>query len=571
MTSLGERVQGAQEMEEVLGSSKRWITLICALGGGLAFLLLWTYLGFFQRVYVVGGLDQAYEVSIGGKNVKVPAHGWTTVKVSQGKVLLKSDSPFVKQEEFIVETPFLGRTGKTKTFVINPDGLGILEFKKNEYLAETIAREHKEFPSVFHANQVFYEFQEIDYPFKAFPSDLMMESEAEIKTGLELVEGYTPAEKLEGVASHMGLVAAQSYALRQLEVEGFHPEAFAIMMNLFSEEKLLEFLKQYPPKGEEWVDWHLYSTQIRTKLEPTINLVPEYQKIAKENPDSGDAQYILSTLVADSESIEAYLEASVRSPKPSGQGFRALTNRLLNSGRFDEALKLSDQARAILPDHPTFAAERLLASLVLGKLKQLEEAERKVLDENPEDPEALHLLAEIAHCRGDYGQARSYTDKLAKKFPDRALPLYREIAFFSGQTEEYEKLSEGDQVEQFHRDMRNDDVDFKETASPWVQLLGSLQVWSQGKKRFSEELRNQAVEQFKNGTPSERRLAADMDSKQAIVDANLSSYQTATLLTLAAIRKPELRAAYCPLAKKLCSIPVFPNDLITRSLKKLDE
>jgi tetratricopeptide (TPR) repeat protein len=539
------------------------------------------------KIYIAGGLTQAYDVKISGVPVKVLPQTAQPFHVAMGDVTIEAPDARLRIATTTVhiETPFWGRPFNRTAFVINPDGAAVV-LLNHIYYAQSSPQAGSQEP---HTGKNLHEFKSIDYPFTPSPSSISVKGTAQVaKTQLEVFVSNDAEEVSSALIGIKEDEKARAFLRARLAHE---PKADATLLALAS--ALLpgdEFQKVIEPRlADRPLDVEVHrayqnSVEVGT---PGRDLAPEYQKLLDNDPGNTALMYLLARVVRDDEKSGTLLAGALAGKPPSAYAANALAYRAMARGEFAVAYELIRHALNIDPKNQMTLALRPEVLIANGRYDELIEADKKQNAGTFSIPAVQHAAMALA-VQGKATEALRAIDAAAGDIKALAgdeiaatvVAALKQVASYqSGDAQAYVKQLDADKTPRadFHRALLKSDLDAMENAAQKddptlrdVKLLALLALHA-GKRDMADRQIAIIAKAWARDI-HEHRVAAQVlttSEPPPAADAIRCVLQTSDkcfLLSVLALKHPRLRSELIPLAQKLNFDPSFPHLAIKRIL-----
>lgn len=379
-------------------------------------------LGRARAVWLVNGLDRAYEATINGRAYHMEPHEAVQVKLPEGELRVASADASVPFPELtcVLHTPLLSRPFAAKpTFVLNPDRAALL--------CEVDALFARQAPKTFdeagryrlYVGELLYRFDGIDYPFDDLPRTVAdadaAGADAVHKKTVDVWTIGTRDQQFNLVRKELGRPAAAAFA-KNLAV--CNPESQSLLMllpSVMSPDEVIAFFRSRLDYRPVQVCWHKMYQQFVQRQHPEYDVQAEYRARLAREPADTSLMYLLARTIDDRDESEKWLRESTHGAYPSGHGFFAMAYRLLAKGQFERALLMADQAAALLPDDPEVQLIQAEALAAAGRYDKLLLMARQNQQTYPLDPLPAMDEIRVLAVKGDAKRADLAADAFAAR------------------------------------------------------------------------------------------------------------------------------------------------------------
>jgi hypothetical protein len=373
---------------------------VLALSLGAYVVYAWS-LGISRNVWLVNGLDRAYDVRVDGQVQHLLAHESRPIKLSEGQVHLASAdaaTPFPEQT-IRLRTPLFSRPFAKPLFVVNPDRTALVYEEDTLFARETPKSPDDLDHHRMQVGQTLYQFTGVDYPFDEFP-DSLSGADGAAAVRKKKVTVWTlgaPNQLTRLVEKEMGHEAAVTFARNMAVCNPESQSAMMLLATVMPHPQVVSFLRTRLEVRPVQVVWHRTYQQLAAQLDPRFDLVSEYRARVKAEPENASLMYLLARVVPDRAESEQWLQKSTRCAYPSGYGFFALAYRALSRGDFETALIAAQEAATLLPENLDAKAVETEALVATRHYDRLLNRAREEQSHSPLDPgpvlQEIQLLA----------------------------------------------------------------------------------------------------------------------------------------------------------------------------------
>ncbi|MCA9079836.1 MAG: tetratricopeptide repeat protein [Planctomycetaceae bacterium] len=337
------------------GALARWIFPILALIGLAAYLFAAWNTGANREVFVVNGTRQPYTALIGGREVQLPARSYVRHKIPEGILAVSiANKPHAVEEQVTIQTGFFSRPFVRRTFIINPDHMGIVEWEKAWYAADGNAPEGE---WEIYTGKTLHEFEKVNYIFENFPNQLKLEGDKpKSRTRVGLFDKSSMGEQQLAVMLSTSLEPddMHAYAKAWAEDEPDNELAVGLWAMQAGNEEFLTWIQPRLDQVPVGITLHRMYQSLSEESRPEHDLRAEYEARLDKNPNEPALQYLLGRVTTDrARELELYRAAASSTP-PLPHAANALAFDHLVMGEFQEAAPFARQAVELVPDSITF-------------------------------------------------------------------------------------------------------------------------------------------------------------------------------------------------------------------------
>lgn len=374
------------------------------------------YKGAHRTVYVVNGLERAYDVDLNGHRVRVPARSHAEVDLPEGDISVALADPALAAalpaRTCSVRTSFWGRPFAKDAFVINPDGTAVVYVEEVTYSADSL---HPTVPGGtnphrLYAGGLLYAMDKIDYPFTTPPQSIEGErSRAIVKRHLAQITEAGPVETAQVVLVELGK-AALAPMLRNAALCNPTDRRYVLMAAaLLPPDEALSLLQPRLSVRPVLVEWHRAYQQLSERLHPDHDLAAEYRALLAKEPNDTTLLYLLGRVTDDRAEARRLFTRAAEGKPPVAYGYHALAYDALATGDFAKAVEFARSAQRVAPgtmeDSRAYEADALQA---LGRYDEVLAIVRQDAAKSPRPDGELALReVELLAGKGDVAGARA--------------------------------------------------------------------------------------------------------------------------------------------------------------------
>lgn len=385
------------------------LVVVAILLAPLIYMGIAVWKGQSRTVHLVNGTNAAYAVEFAGKTLRLPPMSQTPVQVAEGDVIVRvtgGDVP-IPDQTIRIQTPFWTRPVMRHTFVVNPDGAGVLLWQEVEYAVNpTGAKDQHE----VHAAKVLHAFSRIDYEFEPLPDTVNLGKSSSTMKRLVSQLTWQPADAHEMLVNQLGKETAAEYLMAMARFESQDEHVWSLMSDI-EHQKLASFLKPGIEQRPLLVQWHRAYQDMIERHAPEVDLEPVYQRHLEEQPNDPVRIYLAARLY--DENPQRQEEAFIRASE-LGLNFAPpvhwLTYSQFGTARFEQALASSCKLAACDPQNSHYRFHIVESLLALKRIDEALEVNAQMMARAPDDgyvvadQMVLHLL------KGEADAAKAVAD-----------------------------------------------------------------------------------------------------------------------------------------------------------------
>ena len=372
-------------------------------------------------VYLVNGLDRAYNVRISGETHYLAPLATSEITIPRRAELLAEVS---EQEigwpatvNLSMATNFWSSLFERRTYVVNPDRTAVIVWEQTEYRVNPTDREN---PTRVHLGRGLHSFDDLHYVFEEFPEEITLDSAQSTKRrdriwrifDLEPTDAYSAALELgirtDGVA----------YLIARLRANPADEATLPLAASVVPAKEFAELARPQLDARPLEMEWHrMYQTALEAAGRGD-ELVNDYRGLLDAEPDNADLLYLLARVTPDPDVAERLRRASAESDPPSAYGIHALAYQRVTEARFEAALKLARRAKKLEPDNALFSYAENEALLALRHFDGFIEETDRALEENPYDGNSVAQAVRLHVAAGHKQRAQEVIDAFVQLFDD---------------------------------------------------------------------------------------------------------------------------------------------------------
>ncbi|MFO0938432.1 MAG: tetratricopeptide repeat protein [Gemmataceae bacterium] len=556
----------------------KWIFPLILIAALIAYLGSSFWIGSHQKIHLVNGTNTAYQVTVNGQNVNLPAMRETLFRVPEGAVeVVSSDSRF-EPIHASIESNFWSRPFRTPVFVFNPDRVALIADEQTTYSKTP----HTDPMPTFYLGESYYHFAPTDYAFEPFPASMKIKGSGEItKHRIGLEPAMQPLSMINYSMSTARKGAPPIEVVKRLSI-AYPDEPLYITLYTIQTppEEALALLKTGLNAKPLRVEWHRVYQGLIEKVDPKHDLVKEYQALQGDG-NNGDAKYLLARVMIDGDESDKILQESIETNPPSVYGLYAMGFRALARADYPNALKFA--RKACESRHTNFQFQKLLGDALWanGEYKEYatlsrsgmegytdvtpEEYRAAVASRDREQMKSLQARKNIQPPSPNQAPQRVLDFDTLEAITKGDIPGFikssakTENANGNGKTErEYEfyrallekKLDQAERILNSHKDQT--------FANDLVLEHGllALAAYKAGQIPLAEAQAKAFAEVTRTLSPSERRLMAMVKGKEPFdlkycLRVAVAAEQKRIVLAILAYQHPDQQAELRKLSKEL--------------------
>jgi tetratricopeptide (TPR) repeat protein len=570
----------------------------------LAFLGLLVVGGFFfadrhkvshRTLHVVNGYAAPVTVQIpGAGEVQVGPLSRRELELPEGRYTAHVTGAVIADLPVELSSYLFVRVFDERVFVLNPGGVALLLRQEAVYQVEgRSSSDSGRGTYSVHYGRPFESFDNIDFPFQEFPSEIRMKSsDSKRKSRLE---HYTNSamDVYNQLMEDRRVTEALSLAEWAIDSHPSHDEFLSAYAEAGADpvrrERVLQGLRRRT--GRRPVDLPLHRAyQNLERAHGSPGLVAEYDELLKADPRNSALLYLRGRLISGIRESSGWFDRAVEADPKNAYAHFALAYGKASQGRWKEALESSERATRLEPENGQFRDQQFEIRMGLGQLELLEgELREQSRKDRYASPMVSFRLVGVTALLGRRDAAmevceeyrRNHAGPQAKAGANlagilRCVALYLAGDFDGLEAEAAKGEKDSLKVYRVSSLIERGRVDEAEALegpdgdSDAYHLLARSIAWTlKGDPAKAAERRNKAAELFKSSqAPAVAVLltAGKAPSLEEALDVELPPQQKTILLTAIAQAFPDSAAEIRPRAEALNISLAFPRRLVQRAL-----
>jgi tetratricopeptide (TPR) repeat protein len=409
-----------------------------------------SYLKKHRHLYVVNGLPVKTSIKLPGKQaINISPNSINrSIRISEGEFKVTITKPGGSETlEVAVRDNIWNRFFGDNAFVINIDGGAIIMKAECIYTDKAKATGKNRYQ--LYIMPQFMKFRGIDYAFEEFPKtvELSSSNSEKIKTQLSVLK-IKPARALSSLEKDLKISELLSYAEAHLSVASSEQLLDQYQLLLIKHKQAsrgLKFLKARLGKRPVDMDWHRCYQNLAETMHK--NLIPEYDRLLKQNPKSSALLYLRGRIDNDNRKALKYYDRAIAIDVNNKFPQFAKVFALANMGELKKAARLGSELIKKFPDSSKMFNFNFCLQLASGNYKSIKKEAEIKLQKKPLDWQAVVDLVSVETALNQQKQARqvikNYKDALKKKYPSfknfsKSVKLY--LAYIQNDLKSCEKL-----------------------------------------------------------------------------------------------------------------------------------
>jgi len=602
--SSDESRHGVNDPSDSHRRKRRTLLLAVMLAAAAAVTISSINIASSRVVYVVNGSTEPLRVRVdGGEVFEIAGISHAEVTLPEGIHRWKISHPeaAVAEGDFEFRTGLLRRLNSSPMFILDPARTAVTVWEEARYSAETPATEvtHR-----LYMGDTFYAFDDIDFRFKPFPGTIKASGDSATRTRVAsiLIE---PAQVIGFVASEISSEQQLEFCERHLLLTPRDDELISVYgrysVQASAYERLYQFMKDGCSRRPLEISWHRRYQSAALRVDKTDELFAEYDELVKQLPGNGAALYLRGRIEPHGPLSEEFFDRSIAADPSNPFPYFAKCHRLLSLARYEEAFHAASKAIELNPDHQEMKNILHRVRLALGEFEELEREQRKLISESPIEATAHFRLLSILAAQNRVAEMRQAHDEFVlavnNEIPldphDLVVSSDRYLAYC---LRDYEKMMEltlklknplsrsNLMLEALvsrgmHEELsRSDLVQRPPEQRGFVRLHIAMIRELEGDSEKSRLAIDQALADFRNGSPETKRIAETLDNFDGPnlyenLNAISMSGSERLLVNIAVASRThgETRAKFLASCRLLNFSPRFPNHFIARLIELFDE
>lgn len=586
-----------QQVRESNAPIARFAGPVVVLALVIGFAVWSYYTSQHHKLFLVNGLDRAYDVQWDGETYKLARKGVLPLETDEGQHTVAAPDIGLDAEKITIDANAFSRPFASPIFVVNPDRVAPIIREMLEYVDESDASEEADYEYDLFVG-LFHKINKVNYTFEPFPQSVMGEEGSKTtRTRVGLAQDWSPMDVYRALAIKGRAEEAKDYLLRRFEHQPDEVDALALLGSVLQADEYLGVLRGKLGARPVHVEVHRTYQEFMERSHPDHDLVEEYAAYLAAEPGDASLKYLLARArpVPDDETLRLFREACEAQP-PCPYAYHALATYHLSEGRAAEALELADRACELQPGKPDFKANRRLALIASRSWEGL----LKDVEREPAGPDASVVelsvetmaLAALGKPMEEIEQQINRTVAgwrragLDEQYASALVAVLKaDAAYVQGDLEGFGKYAAdaGQGLESFAAALTSGDLEkalgaisADEDPSPRDFLLVYLLADMKNDAARAEEYLGKWIEMSREGTPFQRHIAACLSGEKPCVPDEISVYgqpleDMAALFTVLGVKFPEHCDAFFARARVLNFNPQFPNRFLAGILGSATE
>ena len=553
-----------------------------------------------QELYVINGLERAFEVSIdGGETLTVAPWGFVKTTASEGRnvAVLRPAEGDEEQIEFEIANSFGERWGGGKTFVLNPRGAATLYYREVVYSVTPMPDFEGSPRDMIFFGEEFMTFRELDYKFRDAPLEIQMEGA--FTTRLELTtisappltvldyfpESTTPARMMDFMEHHLNLDPTNGGLLDIYGLWGaFEPSC---------SDRAHKFLSSRLGRRPMRTAWHTAYQDLCAWLDREEESARIYATMLEKDPENSTLLYLHGRMASLGSEAVDYFERALKADPENYFAYLGRGDNLMERGGFAAARKDYLEVLRLEPSLGPLMPQLSRARLALGEYEPMIENLRKARGAEPFDL-LLHMQSLEALVKsGDEAGARrlqnEYAARVRREAPEDPddlvlsgrLTLLTYLGDAGAVLREARNLKDAEIADAWaleaHQDTGNmaqaEELVEAETADGILALEMSIGWHLAGAEVKSRTWYELALQNLAAGGAGGARLAELLGQPAPaiteILDTRLDPFQGAVALVAVACRRPEIKKPFLDRAERLNFGLDAPHHFLKRAIAEL--
>ncbi|MCP4502986.1 MAG: hypothetical protein GY822_23870 [Deltaproteobacteria bacterium] len=304
-----------------------WPLFMVLLGFGMLFASFWV--GQNHEIMVISGVQSAYDVVVGKRNLHLEPLSVTKVYLPQGEhdiYIRRNGQESASTVE--IRSSLFSRLFEDHLDVINPDRSALLSEKESVYSTVRIGGGE----SRLRVGELHYRFSNADFLFGAPPSSILLEGEGEVvrRTVMQHIP-VQPDLVVKMLQDQVSKSAAQQWLKRQLDWNPHDERQWQVALQELHINELTQLAKS-SPYGR------LLLANSR-KGKAALDEKKRLQHNVQNSHATGEDYYMLANATKDRREREALLQKAAHAQAPSAFALRDLALIAAKEGRVALAMK----------------------------------------------------------------------------------------------------------------------------------------------------------------------------------------------------------------------------------------
>ncbi len=321
-----------------------------------------------ENAFLINGLNHAYDVVVNGQPVSLRAHQRipsALLRFGENTITPAASHEFIAATSFEIDVPWYRRAFDKSLVVVNPDQAALLAWERTGYAYPKPPDRADLYRHQFHGGRAVHQFEEIDFPFIAFPDTVSTPADGTIvyRTRVSDFNSYEPEKIVRILSEEKNTALVVAYLSAQLKNPASDTATIRLGAHFLPREKFIAIAGPHLAVRPVQIEWHRAYQTIVEDTPEGASLIDRYRAYAAQNPDDSTLLYLHGRVVDDIDQSLSLFERALKSDQPSPYAAYALSYHYALEGDFARALDYAQRAVALSPSNDAFRHARNVALL----------------------------------------------------------------------------------------------------------------------------------------------------------------------------------------------------------------
>lgn len=346
-----------------------------------------------DNAYVVNGLSRPYTVVINGENISVKGFARARapmVRYGRNSIRPGAEAGFLGESTFTADVSWWQRVFGSPVIVVNPDQAAVVMWERTGYSKSTVPDSAYQFR--MSAGQTAHSFNDIDFPFQEFPSEITTQQSSGIlyRTRVTTFDTSDTSHLIQILLGNDQTPVLQAHLRAKLRANDVDDSSVYLASHFLSAEDFAALAEPRLAARPVEMGWHrAYQNRFEGTPEGG-DVVARYRALLEKEPDNSALAYLLGRMLGDPVESMPLFERATQMPQPNGYAFYGLAFHRIIDGDFAAAVAALDRALELVPGQQQFQSVRASALCALGAFEQLESEAGDLLIAKSPDYAAFH-------------------------------------------------------------------------------------------------------------------------------------------------------------------------------------
>jgi hypothetical protein len=500
-----------------------------------------------------------------------------------------------------MKTSWFGRFFKSPVFVLDPTRTAVLMWETAVY-SEHPTDDEGEY--AFHVGEGYISYDDCDYPFEEFPSQIKVEGKNKRVTKSRIDQLDVQPSQIPFMAATAGMDSEETFGLIERILpfhrhdEGLLAVYMGMTMNAGQLDRCREFLATGLDQQPIEIPWHRMYQSACQREGLNKELDQRYRQMLQADPNNSALLYLQGRLRPTLRGSLELFQRAIQADEKNGYAQAAIAFCDAAAGDFAAADEKLRKAMELQPDRAELEMRHFDIRFALGDFEALEKELSSQLEEDGISSYAHSRYLQVLAAQDKFAEAdevhQQMADSIAEVWPGDpnqiALGSKVELLYlkgdFAGLLAEVDRLEDEDEAARWkvYGHLGNSQpaeaaaylASLSEPSPGVADLAVSLTFREQGNLSEADKYRDAAIEKLAGGGNSHAYIAELLrrapQGSVSLEDAQdigtEASLKALALLDLAA-HQPEMRAELLTLARQLNQSRRPPYQVVARVVQSL--